>query len=219
MKTFNKLATLILIMCVFAACALAQNPEVVPPTAALANLTEGQGIITSSGNPQWDGLSELVLIPGASLMGASSATTALYLGFTGGSTVDIDNMVLYTTPRNGSVITATKKLTLNKLSNPSIVLTSKTTCPTQPVSVTNPCIVRLDTVSGALSTLNDYYFVVYFTLDSNNQTISGAGISFDAGSLSGWSLYGDWTRIGKEGAMPTGNAGQGPFFLLYVTNQ
>ncbi len=55
MKTFDKLATLALMMCVFAACALAQDPEVVPPTAALANLTEGQGIITSSGNPQWDG--------------------------------------------------------------------------------------------------------------------------------------------------------------------
>jgi hypothetical protein len=219
MKTFDKLATLALTTCILAACALAQAPEQVPPTAALANLTEGQGIITSSGNPQWDGLSELVLIPGASLMGASSATTALYLGFTGGSTVDIDNMVLYTTARNGSVITATKKLTLNKLSNPSIVLTSKTNCPVQPVSVTNPCIVRLDTVTGPLSPLNDYYFVVYFTLDSNNQAISGAGISSDAGSLTGWSLYGDWTRIGKEGAMPTGNTGQGPFFLLYVTNQ
>lgn len=219
MKTFNRLATLALMMCVFAACALAQDPEVVPPTAALANITEGQGIITSSGNPQWDGLSELVLIPGASLMGASSATTGLYLGFTGGSTVDIDNMVLYTTPRNGSVITATKKLTLNKLSNPSIVLTNKTTCPTQPVSVTSPCIVKLDVVKGPLSPLNDYYFVVYFTLDSNNETIAGAGVSFASGALSGWSIYGDWTRIGKEGAMPTGNTGQGPFFLLYVTNQ
>jgi hypothetical protein len=183
MTTLNRLATQALILCIFAACALAQDPEVVPPAAALANITEGQGIITSSGNPQWDGLSELVLIPGASLLGASSPTTGLYLGFTGGSTVDIDNMVLYTTPRNGSVITATKKLTLNKVSNPSIVLTNKT------------------------------------TLDSNNEAIAGAGVSFDAGGLSGWSLYGDWTRIGKEGAMPTGNAGQGPFFLLYVTNQ
>ena len=79
--------------------------------------------------------------------------------------------------------------------------------------------MRLDTVKTALSTLDDYYFAVYFTLDSNNEHISGAGISFDPGSLSGWYLYGDQTRIGKDGAIPIGNTGQGPFFLLYVTNQ
>ncbi len=60
--------------------------------------------------------------------------------------------------------------------------------------------------------LNDYYFVVYFTLDSNNQTISGAGISFDAGSLSGWSLYLETGLASeKEGAMPTGNSRSRPF--------
>jgi hypothetical protein len=218
MKNFFKLATFALMfaltLSVWAACALAQAPA-----AALANLTEGQGAITSSSNPTWDGYSELVLIPGASLMGASSSTTALYIGFTGGSTADIDNMVLYTTPRNGSMITATKKLTLGGVSNPSINLTSKSVCPVQPVSATSPCIVRLDTVKTALSPLDDYYFAVYFTLDSNNEHISGAGISFDAGSLSGWYLFGDQTRIGKDGAIPTGNTGQGPFFLLYVTNQ
>jgi hypothetical protein len=201
------------------ALAQAPAPEAAPPAAALANVTEGQGVITSSGNPQWDGLSEIVLIPGASLMGASSSKTGLYIGFTGGSEADIDNMVLYTTPRNGTTITAIKKLKLGGVSNPSLVLTSKSVCPVQPVSVTNPCIVRLDTVTGALSPLDDYYFVIYFTLDSNNEKISGAGSSFAAGSMSGWSLYGDQTRIGKDGALPSGNAGAGPFFLLYLTNQ
>ena len=80
MKTFYKLATsaltLALMMGVVAACASAQTAE----TAALANLAEGQGVIASNGNPQWDGLSEIVLIPGSALMGASSTTTALYLG-------------------------------------------------------------------------------------------------------------------------------------------
>jgi hypothetical protein len=215
MKAFYKLATFALMMSVVVACASAQTAE----TAALANLTEGQGVIASNGNPQWDGISEIVLIPGSSLMGAASTTTALYLGFTGGSTVDIDNMVLYTTPRNGSMITATKKLTLNKLSDPSIDLTNKTVCPVQPVSVTNPCIVRLDSIKATLSPLDDYYFVVYFTLDTNNEKISGIGGSIDPGSLTGWALYGDQTRIGKEGALPSGNAGVGPYFLLYVTNQ
>src|ERR1700685_1820174 len=121
MKTFYKLATFVLTMTALTASVFAQEPA--PAATVLANLTEGQGIIASGGNPSWDGLSELVLIPGASLMGASSTTTALYLGFTGGSTADIDNMVLYTTPRNGTMITATKKLTLGAVSNPSINLT------------------------------------------------------------------------------------------------
>jgi hypothetical protein len=233
MKAFYKLAgsatkfttkfalTLALMTCSLAASALAQAavPEVAPPTAALANVTEGQGVIVSSGNPQWDGLSEIVLIPGASLMGPSSSKTGLYIGFTGGSEADIDNMVLYSTPRNGTTITAIKKLKLGGVSNPSIVLTNKSVCPVQPVSATNPCIVRLDTVSGALSPLDDYYFVIYFTLDSNNEHISGVGSSFAAGSLSGWALYGDQTRIGKDGAVPNGNAGVAPFFLLYLVNQ
>ncbi len=213
--------TFALMMCTLAVGVLAQTtaPDAAPPTAALANVTEGQGVIVSSGNPQWDGLSELVLIPGASLMGASPSKTGFYIGFTGGSEADIDNMVLYTTPRNGTTITAIKKLKLGGVSNPSIVLTNKSVCPVQPVSATNPCIIRLDTVSGALSPLDDYYFVVYFSLDSNNEHISGAGSSFAPGSLSGWWLYGDQTRIGKDGALPVGNAGAAPFFLLYLTNQ
>jgi hypothetical protein len=214
MKTFYKLATLSLIM-VLAASAFAQEQALV---TALANLTEGQEIIASSGNPSWDGLSEFVLIPGASLMGAST-TTALYLGFTGGSQADIGNMVLYKVPRNGSTVLAVTKVTLGAISNPMINLTSTSVCPTQPVSATNPCIVRLDTVKTALSPLYDYYFTIYFTLDLNNEHISGLGqTSFD-GSLSGWYLYGDQTRIGVKGALPTNeNSDQPPFFLAYITN-
>ena len=227
MKTFNRFVMFALTMSLLAACAFAQDAEVapqapeevVPPVAALANIVEGQGTIVSSSNPAWDGMSALVLIPGASLMGAASASTGLYLGFTGGSTVDIGNMVLYTTPRNGSSISATKKLTLNKVSDPSIALSSKTVCPTQPVSATSPCFIKLDVVKGALSPLNDYYFVVYFTLDTNNQAITGVGTTSEQGALSGWYLYGDQTRIGKGGALPVGNAGAGPFFLSFVVNQ
>jgi hypothetical protein len=219
MKTFYKLATFTLMMTVLAASALAQEPEEGQATA-LANLTEGQGVIASSGNPAWDGVSEFVLIPGASLMGASAKTTALYLGFTGGSTVDIGNMVLYSTPRNGSTVIKVVKVTLGATQSPSINLTSTSVCPVQPVSATNPCIVRLDTVKAALSPLDDYYFTIYFTLDTNNEKITGVGQSFAQGALSGWALYGDQTRIGVKGALPTNeNTDQAPFFLAYIANQ
>jgi hypothetical protein len=218
MKTFYKLATFILTMTVLTASVFAQKPA--PAATVLANLTEGQGIITSSGNPSWDGLSELVLIPGASLMGASSTTTVLHLGFTGGSEADIGNMVLYEVPRNGSTVIKVSKVTLGASQSPSIVLTSTSVCPVQPVSVTNPCIVRLDTVKLALSPLYDYYFAVYFTLDTNNEKISGVGQTASAGALSGWSLYGDQTRIGAKGALPVNeDSDQPPFFLAYVTNE
>jgi len=219
MKTFYKLATFTLMMTVLAAGAFAQEPEEGQATA-LANLTEGQGVIANSGNPAWDGVSEFVLIPGASLMGASSKTTALYLGFTGGSTVDIGNMVLYSTPRNGSTVLKVVKVTLGSTQSPSINLTSTSVCPVQPVSATSPCIVRLDTVKAALSPLDDYYFTVYFTLDTNNEKITGVGQSVAPGALSGWALYGDQTRIGVKGALPTNeNTDQAPFFLAYITNQ
>lgn len=217
MKTFYKFAALTLMMTVLAVSAFAQEQ---PPAAALVNLAEGQGTIASSGNPSWDGLSEFVLIPGASLMGASSKTTALYIGFTGGSEADIGNMVLYETPRNGSTVLKVTKVELGGTQSPSIDLTSTAVCPVQPVSVTNPCIVRLDTVKLALSPLDDYYFTIYFTLDTNNEQIKGVGQTGSPGALSGWNLYGDQTRIGVKGALPTNeNNDQAPFFLAYVTNE
>jgi hypothetical protein len=213
MKTFYKLATFALMTCVVAASALAATKVTV-----LSNLTEGQEAVSSSA-VGWDGMSEIILIPGSALLGVTSTTTGLYLGFTAGSTVDIDNMVLYTTARNNTSITKAAKVTLGKVADPSINLTSTTTCPTQPVSTSNPCVVRLDTVAGALSPLNDYYFVVYFKLDSNNEAIAGAGGSVNHGALNGWSLYGDQTRITADGAIPQGNAGNPPYFLLYVLNE
>jgi hypothetical protein len=217
MKNLYKHATMMLMTTVLALSAFAQEPV---PATALANLTEGQGVIASTGSQAWDGISEFVLIPGASLMGASSTTTALYLGFTGGSEADIGNMVLYSTARNGSTVVKVTKVTLGGSSTPSINLTSTSVCPIQPVSVTNPCFVRLDTVKAALSPLDDYYFTVYFTLDTNNEKISGVGQSISPGALSGWSLYGDQTRIGVKGALPTNeNSDQPPYFLAYVTNQ
>lgn len=212
MNIFYKLAMSTLMLTGLAGTAIAQ--------ATTVNLTEGQGTIANTTNPQWDGYSELVLIPGASLLGASSATTALYLGFTGGSQADIGNMVLYQTNRSGIAVRRVNRVFLGGTQSPSINLTSTSVCPVQPVSVTNPCILRLDTLNLALSPLQDYYLAIYFTLDTNNETISGLGQSILQGGLSGFDLYGDYTRIGAGGALPEfGNSGQAPFFLAYVTNQ
>src|SRR5580658_167171 len=147
MNTFNKLATCALMMLVLAASAFAQAPG---PETTLANLTEGQGTIANSGNPQWDGFSELVLIPGASLMGASSSSTALYITFTGGTEADIGNMVLYSTLRGNDAVIKATKVTLGGLSDPSINLTSTSVCPNGAPTVTVPCTIRLDTVKAAL---------------------------------------------------------------------
>jgi len=221
MNTFNKLAKFVLtpalMMLVLAASAFAQAPG---PQTTLANLTEGQGTIDSGGNPQWDGYSELVLIPGASLIGASSTSTALYITFTGGTEADIGNMVLYSTLRGNDAVIKATKVTLGSSSDPSINLASTSVCPNGAPTVTTPCIIRLDTVKAALSTLDDYYFVIYFTLDTNNEKITGAGQSIEQGGLSGFYLYGDQTRIGAKGAIATNeNTDQSAFFLTYVANE
>ena len=213
MKTFYKFATSALITCILAAGALAQTP-----LTTLSNLTEGEGTITGTGSV-WNGYSELVLIPGASLLGVKSATTSFYIGFTGGSTADIGNMVLYKTARSGNTILSVSKVKFVGVSNPSINLASTAVCPVQPVSVANPCIIRLDPVKPALSTLNDYYLVLFFTNDGNNSHVNAAGPSTLQGALSGWYIQGDETRIKAKGTLPGGNNDQPPYFLLYVTNQ
>lgn len=216
MNTLKLLATHTLILALAASVLAA--PWAAAATAPV-NLTEGLGNVTGSTNSAWDGLSEFVLIPGASLLGPSSSTTAIYLGFTGGSIVNVGNMVLYTTPRSGSTVLKVTNVTLGATQSPTIDLASKTVCPVKP-SATTPCIVRLDTLNFALSPLNDYYFVIYFTLDTNNEAISGMGPSTARGGLSGFYLYGDQTRVGVDGALPTfENSGAAPFFLAYLANE
>jgi hypothetical protein len=216
MNTFRKLATLTLTVTALAASALAPAWAA---AATLVNLVEGQGTAASSSNPSWAGLSEVVLIPGAALMGASSATTAIYLGFTAGTTVNVGNMVLYETPRNGSTVLKVTKVTLGATQSPTIDLSSTSVCPVAPTAAT-PCIVKLDTVALALSPLDDYYFAIYFTLDTENQSIAGMGQSAVRGALSGFYLYGDQTRIGVDGALPINeNSDAAPFFVAYVTNE
>ena len=210
MKIFYKLAVSTLMITGLAGTAIAQ----------VVNLTEGQATITNNSNPSWDGYSQVVLIPGASLLGAASATTALYLGFTAGTEADIGSMVLYQTARNATKVLRRNMVALGGTQSPHINLSSTSVCPVQPVSVSNPCIVRLDTVNLQLSPLDDYYLAIYFTLDANNETISGLGQTALPGGLSGFYIYGDQTRIEAGGALPEfENSGQAPFFLAYVLNQ
>ena len=212
MKTFGKFATLALAVAVISASAMAQAPA-----TTLTNLIDGSEELNSSGS--WGGYSSLTLIPGAGLFGVTSTQTVLTIVFTAGSTVDVGNMILYTSARGSSTITGTKKVTLGGISNPSINLTSTSVCPVQPVSTANPCYVKLDPIKGSLVVTDDYTFTIYFLNDSNNATMEGAGTGPVQGSLSAWAVSGDQTRIKKKGTLPSGNAGEGPPFLMYVTNE
>jgi len=213
MKTFCRLATLALILSVIATTALAQAPATV-----LSNLVEGEGPFSGAGG-NWAGYSELTLIPGSALLGVKSSTTVIYIGFYGGSTVDIGSMVLYKTSRNGATVLGTKKVTRGGVANPSLNLSSPSVCPVQPVSISNPCIIKLDAVKGALSPLNDYYFTLYFTNDSNNSSVLGIGNSSAQGSLSGYFVQGDQTKTKKNGSLPPGYGAGPPTFVMYVANE
>lgn len=213
MKAFCKLAAFALMMAAMTTGIQAQEQS---QATVLSNMTEGIGTVTG-GNLNWAGYSELVLIPGASLFG-TKGSTYLYLGFTSGSTVDVGNMVLYKTARSGSTIISATKITLGGITGPSINLTSTSVCPVQPVSVTNPCFVKLDPIKAALASTDDYYFVIFFTNDSNNQSVGAAGPSNSQGSLSGWDIVGDETRIKAKGTLPSGNNDSSPYFLMYLQN-
>jgi len=183
--------------------------------AAAKNLVAGvAGPVTS--NTLWNGYSALNTIYGSSLY-TTNASTVFYLGFVGGSTVDISNMVVYKTTARGSLkIASVTPVKLGGVSNPSINLTSTSVCPVQPVSVTNPCIVRLDPTVLALSPLNDYTLAVFFTNDSNNQTTSSAVGSTYPTSLTGGFLNGDETQLTVGQSLPALNGTGHTYFLMYV---
>lgn len=213
MKNFCRLATLVLALCVIATTAMAQAPA-----TTLSNLVAGVGPM-AGGNTNWSGLSVLTLIPGSAMLPVKSTSTVLYIGFYGGSTVDIGNMVLYKTNRSGSTVLSSKKVTLGGVANPSINLASTSVCPAQPVSITNPCIIKLDPIKGALSFLNDYYFTMFFTSDTNNTNVLTIGNMYTQGALSGYLVSGDQTRIKAKGALPPGYVANAPYFLMYVANE
>jgi hypothetical protein len=189
------------------------------PAAAPINLVAGVGGPVSSSN-QWENYSALNLIAGAFIFPAVAQvkTTVLYIGFTGGTEADIGNMVVYSTKRGGNKITKAIPVKLKGVSNPIISLTSKKTCPTQPISVSNPCVIRLDPMTLTPSTLSDYYFVMYFSTSSNNSTVGAANSQYPITSLTGWYLSGDQTQLTAGSTIPSGYSGSHPYFLLYVMN-
>jgi hypothetical protein len=187
------------------------------PAAAPINLVAGVGGPVSSSN-QWENYSALNLIAGAFIFPAVAQvkTTALYIGFTGGTEADLGNMVLYTTKRGNSKITAVTPVKLKGVSNPIISLTNKKVCPTQPISVSNPCVIRLDPMTLTLSTLSDYYFVMYFASNTNNETVGAANAQYPITSLTGWFSSGDQSQLKVGASVPSGYSGSHPYFLLYV---
>jgi hypothetical protein len=185
------------------------------------NLLPGIGpLLQSIGASNWSGLSILENIPGTSLYPITSPTTVLYIGFIAGTRVDIGNMVLYTTPRENSTITAVTPVTFKGVSNPKIHLTHPRTCPNQPLSAASPCIIRLDPIQLSLSTLNDYYLAVYFTKTDDDTHVARPRAS--VGSLSGGEEVGDDTQLPVGASVPNllGNGGNAPpsFLLVSVMN-
>ena len=213
MKTVYRFATLTLMgLAVFAGVFSQQAAA----AAKAENLVRGVvGPVTN--NTSWSGFSTLNLIPGAALIPVTSTTSVFYLGFTAGTTVDISNMVLYTTARGSSTITAVTPVKLGGITNPSINLASVTVCPVQEISDFNPCIVRLDPTKISLSALSDYYLVVYFTAnDSNNSSVGATVPTFQQSSLMGWFISSDETELKVGASIPSGNSGHQPYFLMYV---
>jgi hypothetical protein len=217
MKNLKLTKPTLLIFMIAVACLASTVVAQQRPATAPINLVAGVGGPVSSSN-QWSNYSALNLIAGAFIFPAvaSVKTTVLYIGFTAGTEADIGNMVLYSTKRGSSKITAVTPVKLKGVSDPIVSLTNKKVCPNQPISVTNPCVVRLDPMTLTLSTLSDYYFVMYFSTSNNNATLGAANAQYPITSLSGWYSSGDQTRLTVGSSIPSGYGGSHPYFLLYV---
>lgn len=186
--------------------------------AAQINLVTGAGPVVSA--VKWSGVSAISVIPGASLFPVASPTTALYIAFTAGTRADINNMVLYRTGARSPAITSVTPVTLNGVSNPSIDLTNTSVCPSQPVSATAPCIIRLDLLTLQLSISTDAYLVIYFTTpDSNNDVLGLSKAAFGSTGLTGWVESTDQSRhVAGDSVNTLLNTGR-PFGLIAVMNQ
>jgi hypothetical protein len=187
-----------------------------PPTTP-QNLVHGV-VGPIGGNNSWANYSIFNIIPGSSLFPLSSSSTVFYYGFTAGSEADVSNMVLYTTPRGSLTVSAVTPVTIGGVSNPSIILSNTSVCPVQPLSTTNPCIIRFDPTTISLSPASDYYLTVYFTNDANNGNIGGAEAQYAQTSLSACYVSGtDETHITVGQSIPRGSC-YPPLFLMYVMN-
>jgi len=218
MKSIRKIVTLTLLMLVVTTSGFSQKAAKRTPATTTQNLVRGV-LAPFSSNSQWAGYSLLNEIPGSALYAGAGSSAVFYFGFAAGTAADISNMVLYTTAHGSLTITAVTPVTLGGSSHPSINLSSTSICPVQPLSTTNPCIVKFDPVSIALSPASDYYLTVYFTNDSNNQTIGGIQPSLLSGSLSSTFIGStDSTHFTVGQSLPNGTNGRPPYFLMYVMN-
>jgi hypothetical protein len=170
------------------------------PFTFAGNLVAGVGPVNSIGN--WSNYSAVNVIPGATLLPSTAKTTVLYIAFTAGTTADISNMVLYTTAARQGKIASVTPVKLAGDSSPTIDLTNKKTCKTQPVSATNPCLVKLDPITLTLSPGNDYYFVMYFASNSNNSSLGGGSPTFSTSSLTGFYVSADETQLKVGNQLP-----------------
>ena len=218
MKIACRIATLTLLTLAVTVYGFAQKPAKQSPATTTQNLVRGV-LAPFSSNNQWNGYSLLNEIPGSALYALTSSTAVFYFGFSTGTTADIGNMVLYTTAHGSLKVTAITPVTLGGISNPSISLTNTSICPTQPLSTTNPCIVKFDPVSISLSPASDYYLTVYFTNDTNNQNIGGIQPALLPGGLSSTFIGStDETHLTVGQSLPNGTNGRPPYFLMYVMN-
>jgi hypothetical protein len=217
MKTVCKFATLTLIMLAISVHGFSQVATRQKPTTTTQNLVRGVfGPIGSDSS--WANFSVFNVIAGSQLFPISSPTTVFYFGFTAGSEADISNMVVYTTPRGSLTISAVTPVKLGGVTNPSINLASTSVCPTQPLSTTNPCIVRFDPTTLTLSPASDYYLTVFFANNSNNSAISATQPNGGQSSLSSVFLGGtDYTQLKVGNSLPS-TANRAPNFLMYVMN-
>ncbi len=215
MKTVGKFATLTLMMLAIAISSFAQKSTTPKPETTTQNLV--RGVIGPAGNnSSWANYSVFGLVPGSALFPIASSTTVFYFGFTAGTEADISNMAVYTTARGSMTITAVTPVKLGGSSSPSIMLNNTSVCPVSP-SQTTPCIVRFDPTSLALSPANDYYFVVFFTNNSNNSAIAGTQPGNNQTSLAGTYFGGDYSHLTTGQSIP-GVANRSPSFLMYVMN-
>jgi len=214
-KSVCRYAALLCLLAALSALAFSQNP--VDPAATTQNLVRGVvGPLGNSGS--WANYSLLNEIPGSGLFPISSSNTVFYFGFTAGTTADISNIVLYTTARGSQKITAVTPVKLGGVSNPSINLSSTSVCPVQPLSSTNPCIVKFDPLAVTLSPASDYYLVLFFANDSNNAAIGGAYPNGTGASFSGAYVSGtDETHLAVGQSIPVVTSNHS-FFLMYVMN-
>ncbi len=218
-NTIRKIATLTLMTLAVTTYGFSQKPAKQAPATTTQNLVRGV-LAPFQSNNQWAGYSLLNQIPGSALYPVASSTTAFYWGFSAGTTADISNMVLYTTAHGSLKITAVTPVKLGGISNPSISLTNTSICPVQPVSATAPCIVKFDPVSIALSPASDYFLTVYFTNDTNNQTVGGIYSTVPYGTGLSSAFFGgtDSTHFTVGQSLPSSTNGRPSYFLMYVMN-